>query len=135
MNKPTPETDLISQLTTIRQALSEEREGLLARVAVIDEALAAGAPSPAKPTAKAPKATGIREAITSLVTRRPGQTIRELQEALPEHPPKTVENTVRAMASAGQLSKDDSTPRKFTLPPAPSNVKAAPKANGVSASA
>jgi hypothetical protein len=134
-----PESPLIQKLAEVRQALQAEREALLARVSAIDEALAVGMPAstvpktakPAKAApkeAKPPRATGVREAIIGALNGKPGLTIKQLQEALPEYPAKTVESTTHVMASSGLLAKDGSSPKRFSLP-------VAPKTNGVSASA
>jgi len=117
-----PELDLISQLTQVRQALTQERETLLARVAVIDEAL--GTPAPPKTQKRnpknpaAPKPGGLKESILSVVEQQPGLTIKEIQ-SLVSAPEKSVEATVHSLASGGQLVKDGSTPRKFSLPKVP----------------
>jgi hypothetical protein len=132
MSKQNPETDLIAQLTSVRQALTDERESLLARVAVIEAALGvtpAAAPAKARKVApKTPKAGGIREAITAVVSARPNLTIKEIQAAV-DHPASSVEATVRAMASAGKLSKDESSLKKFSLPVA---APVSPTVNGKS---
>jgi hypothetical protein len=60
-------------------------------------------------------------------------TIKEVQERLEEHSPKSVESVVHTLASAGQLLKDNSSPRRFTLPAQPAEVKS--KSNGKSAGA
>jgi|SRR6185369_9503053 len=115
-----PELDLISQLTQVRQQLTQERETLLARVQVIDEAL--GTPTPTAKTQKrnpknpaTPKPGGLKESILSAVEQQPGLTIKEIQ-SLVSAPEKSVEATVHNLASGGQLVKDSSTPRKFSLP-------------------
>lgn len=116
-----PELDLISQLTQVRQQLTQERETLLARVAVIDEAL--GTPSPTTKTQKrnpknpaTPKPGGLKESILSVVEQQPGLTIKEIQSLVSDAPAKSVEATVHSLASGGQLVKDGSTPRKFSIP-------------------
>ena len=125
-----PELDLISQLTQVRQQLTQERETLLARVQVIDEAL--GTPAPPKTQKRnpknpaAPKPGGLKESILSVVEQQPGLTIKEIQSLVSDAPAKSVEATVHSLASGGQLIKDGSTPRKFSLPKVP-------KQNGVTA--
>ena len=110
--------DLVQQLSDVRQALQDERTRLVERIATIDQALAV---SPSVPrTVQKPKtpkpATGIRQAIGAVLASSPNLTIRQIQEATREHPPKSVEATVRAMASEGKLAKDESSPKKFSLP-------------------
>jgi len=120
-----PETPLIQKLAETRLALEAEREALLARVAAIDEALAVGTVSTAPKAVKSVKPTkeskaskpGLREAITgSLVGKSGGLTIRQIQEALPTHPPKSIESLTHTMATAGKLAKDNSSPKRFSLP-------------------
>jgi len=139
-----PELSLIQKLSETRQALEAERESLLARVAGIDEALGAPTPKSQQKPAKGPKDIrtprqgGIKEAVIAAVTRSPALTIREIQESLAEHPAKSVENMVRSLAAAGKLRKDESSPRKFSVPvTTPTNGKAngAHRSNGVPASA
>ena len=91
---------------------------------MIDQALgvtpSVGKPQKGKPaqTPKAPRAGGIADAIVSVLASRPGLTIRELCDALPEHPAKSVEATTRGMAADGRLAKDNETPRHFSVPAA-----------------
>lgn len=114
-----PEADLIQQLTGIRQALQAEKEALLARVTTIDEAL--GAKPLAKPvkgvhsmnTPKTSKGPGIREGVLTAVSTP--MTMKEIQTLLSEHSPKSVESVVHGLVSAGQVSKDNSSPKKFSL--------------------
>jgi len=121
-----PEVSLIEQLTQVREALTAERESLLERVASIDAALAV-TPStkPAQKAAKGPsnirtpKTTGIRDAVLLVVAGSPNSTIKQIQESLGEHSPKSVESVVHALVSSGNLVKDGSTPRKFSLPAQP----------------
>lgn len=119
-----PELDLISQLTQVRQQLTQERETLLARVAVIDEALGttSAAPKIQKRSPKVPgttKSGGLKELILTAVEGSAGLTIKEIQSLVSEAPAKSVEATVHSLASGGQLTKDSSTPRKFSLPKTP----------------
>lgn len=110
-------TDLLDQYQDIRTKLTDERKALLARVALIDKALAGGASTPGakKDVPKEARPGTLTDAILQAVTTGPA-TIKELQAALPTYPPKSVDTTVRQMAAGGRLSKDDSTPRKFGLP-------------------
>jgi hypothetical protein len=118
-----PELDLITQLTQVREALTQEREALIARVAVIDDAL--GTPAAAtKPTKRTPKTAaaskpgGLKESILTAVEGTPGLTIKEIQLLVSEGSPKSVEAIVHGLASEGRLTKDGSTPRKFSMPKA-----------------
>jgi hypothetical protein len=115
-SKPVEVEDLVNELESVRERLVQERQRLLARVALIDVALGGGTlkAAPAKP--RTPKAGTVAEAIRVVLAGRPGLTIRELQDACPEHAAKTVEATVRNMAACGHLTKDDQTPRHFWLP-------------------
>jgi len=138
-----PESSLIEQLTQVREALTAERESLLERVASIDQAL--GAVPSAKPQQKpvkgtktigTPRAGGIKEAVVIAITGTSGLTIREIQELLSEHPAKSVESVVHSLASAGTLTKDTSSPKKFSLASAPelkSKSNGAPKSVGATA--
>jgi len=116
-----PELDLISQLTQVRQQLTQERETLLARVAVIDEALGTKE-TPTKTQKRNPKIAaaskpgGLKELILTAVEGSTGLTIKEIQSLVSEAPAKSVEATVHSLASGGQLAKDTSTPRKFSIP-------------------
>ncbi len=115
-----PEIPLIEQLNQVRQALQDERQSLLNRVATIDQALAV-TPSakPQKPAKspniiRTPKSGGIREAVLSAITGTSGLTMKEIQTLLSEHPAKSVESVVHSLSSAGTLAKDGS-PRKFSI--------------------
>src|SRR6478609_6617541 len=116
-----PETALIEQLCNAMQALQDERDALLARVDTINKALGliqGQAPKTAAKEpkgSKAPKGTGLKEAVLVAVTGTAGLTIKEIQTLVSEGSPKSVEATVHSLASAGQLVKDGSTPRKFSL--------------------
>ena len=112
-------TDLINQLQEIRTALTEERKGLMARVALIDKALAGGAstPSSKKDAPKEARPGTLTDAILQAAAAGP-LTIKAYQEALSTYPAKSVDATVRQLAAGGRLTKDDSTPRKFGLPAA-----------------
>jgi hypothetical protein len=121
----TTEDDVVStltaQLANVQNALRRERHSLMARVALIDQALGTQPIKPAKaPKApRAPRAGSVPDAIVaSFVAFGPGYklTIREIQKELPSLPPKTVEATVRTMAADGRLAKDDQTPRHFWTP-------------------
>lgn len=114
--------DLVQQLSEVRKALTEERARLVDRIATIDQALGVtpeASPLKAKGKTVAPKAAksgGIREAIANVLASKPNLTIKELQQAIPEHPASSVESTVRTMAADGSLQKDGETPRHFSLP-------------------
>jgi len=132
-----PEVSLIEQLTQVREALTAERESLLERVASIDAALAV-TPS-AKPTKspqkgtnniRTPKAGGLKEAVLTAVTGS-ALTVKEIQTLLSEHSPKSVESVVHSLASGGQLTKDTSSPKKFSLPVQPQSEPK--KSNGSAA--
>ena len=96
---------------------AERHKRVLEEVERINRALGF---DPAKATAaKTPKVSrtpGIGEAVVKFVGGRPWSTIREIQAAFPEHPAPSVESTVRNLAAASKLQKDDSNPRKFALP-------------------
>lgn len=77
------------------------------------------------------RAKGVSEAVVAFVTSHPGSTIRDVQAGLPELPGPAVEAAVRALAGKGTFTKDDSTPRRFSLPvaaPAPVEPPVAPVA-------
>jgi hypothetical protein len=119
-----PEINLIQKLSEVRQALEPERKALLTRVAAIEQALAVGmvlaSPKGNKPTPKPSKVQrpgGIREAIMATVVGTPGMTIRQIQESLPDHPPKSIESVTHTMATAGILAKEGSSPKRFRLAP------------------
>lgn len=121
-NIKTPDLNqMIQQLADARQALIDERKSLADRIVAIDQALGVTpvvTPSKSKAAPKAPKGTGggIPDAIFKVLARRPGLTIRELIEAIPEHQANSVEATTRGMAGDGRLAKDDQTPRHYSLP-------------------
>lgn len=111
-------TDLIDQLQEIRNALIEERKTHMARVAIIDKALAGQAvatPKKEAPVPKEPRVGTLTDLILQAVAAGP-MTIKALQAALPAAPPKSVDATVRQLAATGRLAKDDQTPRRFSLP-------------------
>jgi hypothetical protein len=114
-----PEISLIQKLSEVRQALEGERQELLARVAVIEQALAVAAPTKVtKPHTKEPKgqrAGGIREAVLTSLVGKTGTTIRQLQDMLPDHSPKSVESVTHGLASAGLLKKEGTNPKRFSL--------------------
>lgn len=107
--------------------LQAERAKLVARLAEIDAELGGGEAAPAKVRAR-----GVNVAVTAFIAQHPGSTIKEVQAGLPELPASSVETNIRAMAAKGALMKDDSTPRKFSVPtPEPTPAAPAPtKANG-----
>jgi hypothetical protein len=112
----TPETNLIAALVNAKAALMEERQGLLDRVAVIDQALGA---APSKSAArgaskepKAPKVGGTKAAVLGVASVP--STLKEIVAALPAVPAKSVEAVVYALAKDGALSKDNSKPSKFS---------------------
>jgi hypothetical protein len=121
-NEQKPETALIQQLCDAMQALQDERDALLARVDTINQALGLIQTQQPKPPAKepkgskSPKSSGMKEAVLIAVTGTQGLTIKEIQGLLPEHPGKSLEATIHSLASTGQLVKDGSTPRRFSLP-------------------
>lgn len=141
-----PEIEMLTQLATIRQSLVEERDSLLARAAEIDAALSATpAPalaSPSKPAPKAMKAAkepglpriGLKDRVLAAVTANPGATIKYIQEMIPDSPASSVDSVVHSLVGTGQLNKDTSTPRKFTLAAA-APVAEVKKSNGKSAGA
>lgn len=101
--------------------LQAERARLVARLAQIDAELG-GDPKPVKARAK-----GVSEAVLAFVTANPASTIREVQAGLPDLPASSVETNIRAMAAKGTLKKDESVPRRFSVPapaspPAPTKV-------------
>ncbi len=122
---------LVQQLAEIRAQLVEERQLLLARVVIIDEALGQQSvqPQAVKSAAKA-RTQGIGDAIVAYIQSRPWVTIREVQVGFPEAKPSSVEATVRNLSAAGKLIKDQGNPRKFAIPGAPEQ-----KANGLNSGA
>lgn len=105
--------DLLDQYQDIRTKLTEERRALMARVALIDKALAGQALAAPKKEA-APKANS-KGTLTDAILEAASSptTIKELQAALPTFPPKSVDATVRQLAAGGRLTKDDQVPRRF----------------------
>ena len=47
---------------------------------------------------------------------RPWSTIKEIQAGFPDANPSSVESTVRNLAAANKLIKDDGNPKKFAVP-------------------
>ena len=138
-----PEVSLIQTLNDVRQALVEERDSLLSRAAEIDAALGViPTNKPAQKPVKAPKATstprtgGIKEQVLGVVAATPQATIKQIQELLPDASATSVESVVHGLVGTGQLIKDSSTPRKFTLAsaaPVPEvKTKSNSKTNGAS---
>lgn len=123
----------MSAITTLRKQIAEaqakleeatskfqtERAQLVRRLAEIDAELG-GEVKPVKPRAK-----GIGQQVVGFITDHPGSTIRQVQAGLPDLPPSSVETNIRAMAGKGTLVKDDSNPRKFSVP-APQAPEKAP---------
>ena len=119
--KAIPEADLIQQLTGIRQALTEERQRLMERVATIDDALGV---VPSKPQPKATKAASttskgpsIKDGVLVALTGT-ALPMKEIQALLSEHSPKSVETVVHGLVSSGLATKDNSSPKRFSLVPA-----------------
>lgn len=90
--------------------LQAERAQLVARLAQIDSELGGEAPK-VKTRAK-----GVSEAVVAFVAAHPASTIKQVQEGLPDVPAAAVEGAVRSLAQKGTLTKDESTPRKFSVP-------------------
>jgi len=114
------EAELIHQLATVRKALENEREALMARVAAIDEALGLrGAKA-----APRPKKTGnIKDDVLRILGTAP-QTMKGIQGAIPDASPNSVQSVVYGLVGSGELAKDDSNPKKFS-------IAEKPKTNGV----
>lgn len=108
--------DAQAKLEAETAKLQAERARLVARLAEIDAELG-GEAKPARTRTK-----GVSEAVLAFVTAHPLSTIKQVQEGLPELPAPAVESAVRGLAGKGTLIKDESTPRKFSVPtPKPSN--------------
>ncbi len=129
-----PEVALIDQLNQARQALQEERESLVARIATIDEALGV---QPQKAAKKEPKGSkkpkaGIKEAVLTILGAGGPLTIKQVQDTIgPDASPKSVEAVMHGLVTSGHLIKDASMPRKFSLISKKTNGA---KTNGASAS-
>lgn len=115
MNKP---LDLIDQLQDIRTQLTDERKTLMARVALIDQAL--GMASGSKPTRAKPaldlgaKPGGIADAILTALAAKPGLTLGEIQAAIPDRKPKSIESLVSQLSTTGKLTHTGK-PRRYSV--------------------
>jgi hypothetical protein len=132
MNKPTTvETDLIAQLTIIRDALTDERASLVARIATIDEALGAQPGAAPKKATRAHGTGTLKAGVLAALEATPASTIREIALVCPEDSVKSIESTLQGLVASGQVTKDASTPRKFSLA-TPTTTPTTTKGNGAS---